>query len=204
MWWNIYILRNIWLIPNYSVNKKYFVVVYSSGSWYPVMTYMYCMTMPAWSIFSIRSQAPQWQWDRACNSLLWFHFNKSLGCKVKMTRTLFGCSCEFSFLLHFFFQIPGFVSDDEEYMFDGSGSGSGCFDITTVSGLCDVSLKIRLSINIKARTRYVHVLVIKLLHNFFGFLGPSWKYPDASSYLKICSWKGFIINLAMKNKLCTL
>lgn len=103
MWWNIYILRNIWLIPNYSVNKKYFVVVYSRGSWYPVMTYMYCMTMPAWSIFSIRSQAPQWQWDRACNSLLWFHFNKSLGCKVKMTRTLFGCSCEFSFLLHFFF-----------------------------------------------------------------------------------------------------
>lgn len=103
MWWNIYILRNIWLIPNYSVNKKYFVVVYSSGSWYPVMTYMYCMTMPAWSIFSIRSQAPQWQWDRACKSLLWFHFNKSLGCKVKMARTLCGCSCEFSFLLHFFF-----------------------------------------------------------------------------------------------------
>lgn len=99
MWWNIYILHNIWLIPNYSVNKKYFVVVYSSGSWYPVMTYMYCMTMPAWSIFSIRSQAPQWQWDRACNSLLWFHFNKSLGCKVKMDRTLFWCSCEFSIFL---------------------------------------------------------------------------------------------------------
>lgn len=55
-------------------------------------------------------------------------------------------------------------------MFDGSGSGSGCFDITTVSGLCDVSLKIRLSINIKARTRYVHVLVKKLLHNFFRIL----------------------------------
>lgn len=59
-----------------------------------------------------------------------------------MARTLFGSSCEYSFLPNtFFFQIPGFVSDDEEYMFDGSGSGSGCFDITTVSGLCDVSLK---------------------------------------------------------------
>lgn len=59
-----------------------------------------------------------------------------------MARTLSGFSCEFSFLLNtFFFQIPGFVSDDEEYMFDGSGSGSGCFEITTVSGLCDVSLK---------------------------------------------------------------
>lgn len=41
----------------------------------------------------------------------------------------------------FFFWIPGFVSDDEDYMFDGSGSDSGCFELTTVSGLCDVSLK---------------------------------------------------------------
>lgn len=46
----------------------------------------------------------------------------------------------------FFFWIPGFVSDDEGYMFDGSGSdsGSGCFELTTVSGLCDVSLKIHI------------------------------------------------------------
>nr|XP_034299110.1 uncharacterized protein LOC105341631 isoform X2 [Crassostrea gigas] len=30
--------------------------------------------------------------------------------------------------------------DDEEYIFDGSGSGSSCFDITTVSGLCDCAV----------------------------------------------------------------
>lgn len=68
------------------------------------MTYIYYMTMHAWSgFFSICSQAPQWQWDRACKSLLWFYFNKSLGCKVKMTRTLFGSSCEYSFLPNTFF-----------------------------------------------------------------------------------------------------
>lgn len=66
------------------------------------------------------------------------------------TYTLSECSCKFSFLLNpiFFFWIPGFVSDDEGYMFDGSvsdsGSGSGCFELTTVSGLCDVSLKIHI------------------------------------------------------------
>lgn len=53
--------------------------------------------------------------------------------------TLSECSCKFSFQLNTFFLIPGFVSDDEEYMFDGSGSG--CVELTTVSGLCDVSLK---------------------------------------------------------------
>lgn len=59
-----------------------------------------------------------------------------------MARTLSECSCKFSFLLNpiFFFWIPGFVSDDEDYMFDGSG----CFELTTVSGLCDVSLKIHI------------------------------------------------------------
>lgn len=36
-------------------------------------------------------------------------------------------------------QIFG-MQDDEEYMFDGSGSGSGCFEITTVSGLCDCAV----------------------------------------------------------------
>lgn len=63
--------------------------------------------------------------------------------KKKMARTLSECSCKFSFLLNpiFFFWIPGIVSDDEDYMFDGSWSDSGCFELTTVSGLCDVSLK---------------------------------------------------------------
>lgn len=37
--------------------------------------------------------------------------------------------------------MQGFVSD-EDYMFDGSGSdsGSGCFELTTVSGLCDCAV----------------------------------------------------------------
>lgn len=37
------------------------------------------------------------------------------------------------------FKIPGFVSDNEDFTFDKSSSGSGCCEITTVSGLCDVS-----------------------------------------------------------------
>lgn len=39
----------------------------------------------------------------------------------------------------FHFQIPEFVSDDEESMFEGSGSGY--YDINFVPGVCDVSLK---------------------------------------------------------------
>lgn len=49
-------------------------------------------------------------------------------------------------------------------MFDGSvsdsGSGSGCFELTTVSGLCDVSLKIH--IIVQYQSTHVHVFVKKM------------------------------------------
>lgn len=58
----------------------------------------------------------------------------------------------------FHFQIPGSVSDDEESMFDGSGSGSGCFEVTAVPGLCDVSfnnvLLVLISSHMYWRNRY--------------------------------------------------